>query len=94
MELEQKLVAAVEQLVGLSPAESTSKSTKDYYTTEDLVRQFGRKRETYERALREGKLQGIKVAGRGRSGEWRVSKEEVTRWQDKGYLIPRTGDRP
>lgn len=88
VELEQKLIAAVERMAIPAQGERPANRVKDYYTTEELAREFGRKRETYEKALREGKLKGIKVAGRGRSGEWRVSMEEVARYRNEGYRRP------
>jgi hypothetical protein len=56
-----------------------------WYTTAQFGAIVGRVEWTVRKHCRNGRLNGVKVGGRGVHGEWRLSHEELLRFQREGY---------
>src|SRR3954447_15111388 len=63
------------------------RSVKDKYTTAEVAEIVGKAEFTVREWCRRGRMRGEKRAcGRGTSGEWVVSHEELTRYRNEGLL--------
>lgn len=67
------------------------RTIKDFYTTDDLSRMFGKAPYTVREWCRLGRINAQKVPSlRGGEQEWRISHAELIRYQNEGLLpIPR-----
>lgn len=60
---------------------------RDFYTVEEFARIVGRAEYTCREWCRQGRIAANKLPhGRGNEGEWRVSHEELLRYQKEGLL--------
>jgi Helix-turn-helix domain len=67
------------------------RTVKDWYTTSEVSDILDKSEYTVREWARLGRIRASKRAcGRGRSKEWVVSHEELTRLQNEGLLPPRT----
>ena len=63
------------------------KQQKEFYSTQEVAEQLGRAEFTVREWCRLGRINATKRAtGRGRSQEWMVSHEELTRVRNEGLL--------
>src|SRR5438045_631782 len=63
-------------------------TVKECYTVEEIAEILGKSRFTVREWCRHGRLRAVKgQAGRGAEKEWRISHEELLRYQNEG-LIP------
>jgi len=60
--------------------------SKEWFTTEEFAKAAKKKPWTIRARCNQGRLNAVKVNGRGRCGEWRLSHEELLRFQREGYL--------
>jgi hypothetical protein len=64
-------------------------TVKESYTTKQLAEVVGRKEYTVREWSRWGRINAKKLkGGRGNEGEWRLSHEELLRYQREGLLSP------
>jgi hypothetical protein len=62
-------------------------TVRDFYTVEEFARIVGRAEYTCREWCRQGRIAAKKLPhGRGNEGEWRVSHEELLRYQKEGLL--------
>jgi len=62
-------------------------TVRDFYTVEEFARIVGRAEYTCREWCRQGRISAKKLPhGRGNEGEWRVSHEELLRYQREGLL--------
>jgi Helix-turn-helix domain len=62
-------------------------TVRDFYTVEEFARIVGRAEYTCREWCRLGRISAKKLPhGRGNEGEWRVSHEELLRYQREGLL--------
>lgn len=73
---------------GLLPAGSAIAAPKKFYTTQEAGETMNLDPATVEKYCREGKLKAFKAHGRGKSGEWRLTVEEIERWKQYGLRRP------
>ncbi len=59
-------------------------TTKEAYTVEDVAQRVGRVEWTVRQWCNKGQVAARKVRGKGRTGEWRISPDEVARLQAEG----------
>jgi len=60
---------------------------KDFHTVTEAAELMGRAPYTVREWCRLGRLNATKaLSGRGIDGEWRISREEILRWQKEGLL--------
>ena len=65
------------------------KQQKDFYSTQEVAESLGKAEFTVREWCRLGRIRAAKRAtGRGRSQEWMVSHEELTRVRNEGILPP------
>src|SRR5437762_3030517 len=57
---------------------------KEYYTVEEAAERLGRVPYTVRQYCNKGQVQAKKVRGKGRTGEWRISHENLLRLQADG----------
>lgn len=88
LELEAKLLAAVERMAGVNSPAGVSLPPKKHVTTHEFAEISGLKPETIEKYCREGKLLAFKANGRGKFGENRIPLEEVEHWRKHGLRRP------
>ena len=63
------------------------KQQKEFYSTQEVAEQVGKAEFTVREWCRLGRIRAAKRAtGRGRSQEWMVSHEELTRLRNEGLL--------
>ena len=66
---------------------------KEGYTTEEVAERVGNRTEwTVRQWCNKGRVRAHKVHGKGRSGEWRIPHDELTRIQAEGPLKECTFD--
>jgi hypothetical protein len=82
MDLAARLDRIEEMLVTLLK----QKIVKESYTVEEFSEAVGRRPFTIREAARLGRIHARKAGGRGEFGEWRISHEELIRFQNEGYL--------
>jgi hypothetical protein len=64
---------------------------KDWYTTAEVGEILGKSEYTVREWCRQGRVRaGKRAVGRGRSKEWIVSHDELTRLRNEGLLPART----
>jgi helix-turn-helix protein len=64
-----------------------SKQQKDFYSTQEVAESLGKAEFTVREWCRLGRIHATKRAtGRGRSQEWMVSHQELTRVRNEGLL--------
>ena len=80
-DLEQKVSPAIGHV-------TAGVAVKKYLTTSEAALEMKVDPETVEKYCREGRLLGFKAKGRGISGEWRISVEEIERWRREGLRRP------
>ncbi|HWG47467.1 MAG TPA: helix-turn-helix domain-containing protein [Gemmataceae bacterium] len=62
-------------------------TVRDFYTVEEFAKIVGRAEYTCREWCRQGRISAKKLShGRGNEGEWRVSHEELLRYQKEGLL--------
>jgi excisionase family DNA binding protein len=60
---------------------------KDFYTTQQVAELLRKKEYTVREWCRLGRIAAKKLpGGRGNEGEWRISNEELVRYQSEGLL--------
>lgn len=60
-------------------------TVKDFYTVEEFAKIVGRAEYTCREWCRQGRIGAKKLPhGRGNEGEWRISHEELVRYQKEG----------
>lgn len=78
--LEQMLLACLNRLMGGAPF-----TEKDYYTPKEFAKIVDRKVETIRENLKVGRIEGLQTnSGRGGIPEWRISNDELKRYQREG----------
>lgn len=68
----------------------TNRTSRDWFTTKEAAELLGRAHYTVREWARSGRCQAVKMGGRGKFGEWRISREELERLQNEG-LAPLPG---
>lgn len=63
------------------------KVVKETYTTEEVAQRLNRSPWTVRQWCNQRLVQGKKVQGRGRQGEWRIPHEELVRLMNEGTPI-------
>lgn len=77
----------VERLDRIERLLTEQKTLKDWYTTEEVADILDRSEYTVREWARLGRIRASKRAcGRGRSKEWVISHEELTRLRNDGLL--------
>src|SRR5262249_42495681 len=97
-QLEERIAKAVEERLGplllavvqrLEQIEDTNAISviKESYTTEEVAERLGRSEWTVRQWCNKRQVRGAKkVRGKGRTGEWRISHDELVRLQNEGPL--------
>ena len=82
--LQALVMEALSQVAG-----GATKSEKELYTPKEFAKIVGLKIATVQEHLRNERIAGTRTAtGRGGIGEWRISREELIRYQNEGLLPP------
>ena len=69
------------------------RTVKDRYTTAEVAKLLGKAEFTVREWCRHGRVRAEKRAcGRGRSQEWVVTHQELTRLRNEGLLPARSGE--
>ncbi len=85
--LERRLAAIEERLESLVAELAAKRVAKEYYTTEEVAEILRKAPYTVREWCRLGRVLGEKShSGRGLDEEWRISHEELTRYQNEGLL--------
>jgi Helix-turn-helix domain len=94
--VEERVARAVEERLGLLFADVVQRLeqlegrlaanvVKESYTVEEAAGRLGRSEWTVRQWCNKGQVRGAKKAhGRGRTGEWRIPHDELTRLQNEG----------
>jgi len=62
-------------------------TVRDWYTTKQVAEKLRKKEYTVREWCRLGRIGATKLpGGRGNEGEWRISHEELERYQNEGLL--------
>ena len=62
-------------------------TVRDFYTIRQVAEMLGKKEYTVREWCRLGRIVAKKLpGGRGNEGEWRISHEELVRYQNEGLL--------
>lgn len=97
----EKAVAAIqsdfktlrEQMEELSRRISTNSFSKEYFNVAETAKILEKNPYTVREWCRNARINALKTgSGRGESTEWRISKEEIARYQNEG-LLPIKRDR-
>lgn len=65
----------------------SEKADRPWYTTAEVAERYGKKLYTVREWCRLGRLNAEKLShGRGSEGEWRLSREELARYEREGLL--------
>ena len=76
----QRIDAAVREL-------AERRTVKESYSPAEVAQILNKKPYTVREWCRLGRLNATKaLSGRGIDGEWRISREEILRWQKEGLL--------
>jgi excisionase family DNA binding protein len=79
-----RLTARIDELLKVVVAQ---RAVKEKYTVAEVAEVLGRTPFTVREWARLGRIRAVKRAcGRGRSQEWMISHEELTRIRDEGLL--------
>jgi hypothetical protein len=73
-------------------AHQRSNTPKEAYTTAEFAKRVKVTEYTVREWLKAGKVQGKKVHGKGRQGEWPIPHEELLRFQREGQSEAGTFD--
>jgi hypothetical protein len=88
------LGARLDRIEGLLAELVSARRVKDFYTIAEVAEDFDRAPFTVREWARNGRIKATKRAcGRGRSQDWVVSHEEMTRLRNHG-LLPLRPDTP
>jgi excisionase family DNA binding protein len=64
-----------------------NQTVREYYTVKEVAARLGKTEYTVREWCRLGRISAKKLeGGRGNEGEWRISHEELTRYQSAGLL--------
>lgn len=82
--LQELVMEALSQVAGRA-----TKEEKELYTPKEFAKIVGLKVATVQEYLRTNRIAGTRTAtGRGGIGEWRITREELIRYQNEGKLPP------
>lgn len=91
----EKLLAGqkeiIDRIFNIENAISLSRE-KEAYTVEEVAERTNRSVFTVRQWCNKGNIHATKVHGRGRQGEWRVSREELSRVEAEGPSKDRSFD--
>jgi predicted transcriptional regulator len=84
---EQEIATRLERIEAMLIALIEHEPAKEYYTTSEVAKLLGRAEFTVREWCRQNRVWAAKrQCGRGRSKEWMISHEELTRIQNEGLL--------